>query len=265
MQSDTETFLRNGGRAAGGALIFSLPLLMTMEMWWLGLHMDELRLAVFILVAVPMLTALSHVIGFERTSRWRDDAVDALLALGIGLAIGAAVLAVLGVIRPQIAPEAVVKQVALQSVPAAIGALLARSQFGDASPGDEASRADAAPYAGELFLGLNLAPTDEMVLIAAQMTSWHAIVVVLVSLAVMHGFVYAVGFKGGSELSPEFSGSAAFVRFTLPGYVLAALISLYVLWIFGRTDDSSMASVLMAMTVLGFPCSLGAAAARLII
>jgi hypothetical protein len=29
-------FLVGLGRAFGGALIFSLPMLMTMEMWWLG-------------------------------------------------------------------------------------------------------------------------------------------------------------------------------------------------------------------------------------
>ena len=31
-------------RAFGGAIFFSLPLLMTMEMWWLGFYMDRLRI-----------------------------------------------------------------------------------------------------------------------------------------------------------------------------------------------------------------------------
>jgi hypothetical protein len=30
-------------RAAGGAILFSLPIMMTMEMWWLGMYMQSKR------------------------------------------------------------------------------------------------------------------------------------------------------------------------------------------------------------------------------
>ncbi len=30
-------------QAFGGAILFSFPMLMTMEMWWLGFYMDGLR------------------------------------------------------------------------------------------------------------------------------------------------------------------------------------------------------------------------------
>lgn len=160
---------------------------------------------------------------------------------------------------------------AIQVVPASIGATLARGQFG-MSPIED-SRAKSAPYLGEIFLmgmgsvflGFNLAPTDEVVMMAARMTPWHAIALVLISLAVMHGFVFAVGFKGGTELSPDEPAWSAFVRFTLPGYVVALIISVYVLWTFGRTDGASADHIWMTVVVLGFPSSLGAAAARLII
>ena len=35
-------------RAFGGAIIFSLPLLMTMKMWYLGSGISEIRLALFL-------------------------------------------------------------------------------------------------------------------------------------------------------------------------------------------------------------------------
>jgi len=271
MHPDTTSFLRNSGRAVGGALVFSLPMLMTQEMWWLGYAMDPVRLALFIALAVPMLTALAHYIGFETTTCWRDAAFDALFAIGVGILLSATVLVAVGMIKPGQSWQASIGQVAIQVVPASIGATLARGQFG-MSPIED-SRAKSAPYLGEIFLmavgavflGFNLAPTDEMVMMAARMTPWHAIALVLLSLAVMHGFVFAVGFKGGTELSPEEPAWAAFARFTLPGYVTALLISFYVLWTFGRTDGASPGHVCMAMVVLGFPSSLGAAAARLII
>jgi uncharacterized membrane protein len=55
------------------------------------------------------------------------------------------------------------------------------------------------------------------------------------------------------------------VRLTLPGYVVALAISLYVLWLFGRTDGLDADAVAMATVVLAFPSAIGAAAARLIL
>ena len=63
-------------------------------------------------------------------------------------------------------------------------------------------------------------------MISYKMTDWHALAVVALSLVLMHGFVYAVSFTGGHELSPQTPWWHAFVRFTLPGYVIALAISL---------------------------------------
>ena len=271
MHPETTSFFRNSGRAVGGALVFSLPMLMTQEMWWLGYTIDPVRLALFVALSVPMLTVLSHYIGFENTTCWRDDVFDALFAMGIGILLSGVVLIVVGMIKPGQSPGASIGQVAIQIVPASIGAVLARGQFGMSPIEDR--RAQSAPYLGEIFLmavgavflGFNIAPTDEMVMLSARMTAWHAIALVLLSLAVMHGFVFAVGFRGGTQLLPEEPVWSAFARFTLPGYVTAVAISLYVLWTFGRTDGTSFSHICMAVVVLGFPSSLGAAAARLII
>ena len=78
-------------------------------------------------------------------------------------------------------------------------------------------------------------------------------------------FVYAVSFIGGHELQPETPWWHAFVRFTLPGYVVALSISLFTLWIFESFGTSSAIEMLHSVIVLGFPASLGASAARLIL
>jgi putative integral membrane protein (TIGR02587 family) len=97
------------------------------------------------------------------------------------------------------------------------------------------------------------------------MSEWHALGLMLLSLALMHGFVFALGFAGGSEVSADEPWWSAFVRLTLPGYVVALAISLYVLWLFGRTDGLDADAVAMATVVLAFPSAIGAAAARLIL
>ena len=73
------------GRAFGGALIFGLPMLMTNELWELGATMDRLRLALLLLLGIPLLVGVSHRIGFEASFGWREDLRDAAIALGVGL------------------------------------------------------------------------------------------------------------------------------------------------------------------------------------
>lgn len=59
-------------RAFGGALLFSFPLLMTMEMWSLGMTVDRWRLVIFLVLTIPMLIGLSYYSGFEPTFRLKD-------------------------------------------------------------------------------------------------------------------------------------------------------------------------------------------------
>ena len=268
-------------RALGGALIFALPMLMTMEMWQLGFYMDRARLALLLLVNIPLLTALSYHVGFEETFRWWEDVRDALIAFGIGIVVSAVILILFGVVA-QATPMDVMAQatpkdeligkIALQAVPASIGAMLGRSQLGARRP-DESPDPGGTAYASELFLmaigalflSLNVAPTEEMVLISFKMTEWHALAVVGLSLMLMHGFVYAVEFAGQASLAPGMPGWVGFLRFTVVGYALVLLISLYALWTFGRTDGTSLTQIAMATAVLSFPGAIGAAAARLIL
>ena len=49
------------------------------------------------------------------------------------------------------------------------------------------------------------------------------------------------------------------------GYAASALLSAYVLWTFGRFEDTALAVALLQTIVLAFPAGVGAAAARLIL
>lgn len=267
----TAAFLRDAGRAAGGAVVFSLPILMTMEMWQLAYTMEAWRLAVLLLVAIPLLVGLSHMTGIADRGHFKETAMDAFFAFGIAALTSAAILVLLGVIAPGMSGDEIAGKIAIQSVPAAIGALLARSQLGGGDDDPIADREET--YAGELFLmavgalflGFNLAPTEEMIVISYQMSEWHAIALIVVSIAVMHGFVFAVEFKGGSEVSQDTPWWSALLRFTLPGYAISALIALFLLWVFARTDGLGLEMIVMAVVVLAFPAAVGAAAARLIL
>ncbi|HEX2184867.1 MAG TPA: TIGR02587 family membrane protein [Chloroflexota bacterium] len=259
-------------RAFAGAVFFSLPLLMTMEMWWLGFYMDRLQLALFMAVMLPVLVVLDRYAGFEETSTWGQDVLDALAAYAVGFVAAAAVLLLFGVIGPDTPPGEALGKVALQAVPGSFGAVLASSQLGGEGR-EEERRKRRAGYAAEvffmlagaLFLAFNVAPTEEMVLISYLMTPLHALLLAAASLALMHAFVYAVEFRGTPQRGEGVTHLSAFLRFTVVGYAVALLVSAYVLWTFGRFEGEAAARIVMQAVVLGFPAALGAAAARLIL
>lgn len=263
--------LRGLARACAGAIIFSVPLLMTMEMWELGVHLDRLRLVQFIVVDLVVLVGLSRIAGFERTRGWIEDVLDAFAAFAVAVFASTAVLAMFAVIGPDMSADEVVGKIAIQSVPASFGAMIANRQLGGSDRQQDGAK-DRSTYRGELFLMLagalflsfNVAPTEEMVLIAYKMTYWHGLALVVVTILLMHAFVYGVGFAGQPDIGDE-RAVRIFVRFSLVGYVIAVLVSLYALWTFGRTIDSSPGSIAMVTAVLAFPSALGAAIARLLV
>lgn len=261
-------------RAFGGAIIFALPLLMTMEMWSLGFYLDRSRLLLFLLLNLAMLVGLARFVGFEQACALRDDILDALAAYGIGVIAAAVMLALFAIIGPGMSASEIIGKIAIQSIPASFGAIIARKQMADGREQllqDEAE--SRAGYGGQLFLMLagalfvafNVAPTEEMILIGFKMTPWHELGLVLFSILLLHAFVYAIGFAG-QEAAPEgrrFAG--AFVCHTIAGYGIALLVSAYVLWTFGRTDGADLGQIASMTVVLGFPSALGAAIARLVV
>lgn len=256
-------------RAFGGAIVFSLPMLMTMEMWELGFSISPPRLALLLLLTMPLLVGLSHYIGFEETFGWKDDIVDAFVAYGVGFCAAAPVLVLFGVITTATAPAEIVGKVALQAVPASIGALLTQSEFSGGARRKELREETYGSElffmsAGAVFLSLNVAPTEEMILISYQMTPWHGLALALVSLTLMHAFVYSVEFRGQSLVPEGTAAWSVFLRYTIVGYAICLAISAYVLWTFGRYDGLSY-EMIAATVVLAFPAAVGAAVARLIL
>lgn len=267
--SANRRFLRGLGRAFAGAILFGLPLLMTMEMWWLGFTLPAPRLAVLLVVLFPVLVLLSWHAGFEPTFSWKNDVVDALVAYAVGFVASAAVLGLLGLVDRTMEAREVIGKIALQAVPASIGALLSQSQIGEQKA--EGGQHGSAGYLSDLFImgvgavffALNVAPTEEMLVIALRVAPALAIVVVLVTAGVMHAFGHAAaGARDNDRPRPHWF---LFLRFTLAGYALAVFLSAAMLWFFGRLDGLGIDAAVKAIAVLSLPAGIGAASARLVL
>lgn len=271
-----KSFLIGLARAFAGAIVFSFPILMTMEMWWLGFTIEHYRLTLFMFLAIPLLVGLSYYIGFEDTSSLLDDIVDAFVAYTVGFITSAIMLLIFNVINFGMSADEIIGKITVQAVAAAIGAMLAQSELGanrKEKKNKEKKRRNAS-YAGEMFLmivgaiflAMNTAPTEEIILISYQMSDALIIILALFTIILMHAFVYNVEFRGQEKRRhPQISRLSVFLRFTVAGYALVLLVSFYLLWTFGRTDGLGLENMISITIVLGFPAALGAAASRLIL
>lgn len=265
-------YARALARGFGGALLFAFPLLMTMEMWQLGFAMESGRLLALFLASLPVLLGLSYFAGFENTFRLLDEVLDTFAALGIGILLSAATLGLLGALKPGHSLEESIGKIALCAVPAAMGALLAGKQLGGQVVREARPKAQAG-YPGELFtmligglfLAFNVAPTEEIALIAYQMHLAQSLLLVGISLLLLHVVVYELGFPGEDLRRGETSGWRCFFAFTAPGYALALGVSTFVLWAFGRLEGVSAHEANAMIVVLSFPAALGCATARVVI
>ena len=262
------------GRAIGGSIIFSLPMMMTMEMWWIGFYISPIRLACLILFSLPLFYRISTMIGFRRSKTFWDNVIDVLVSYAVAFFTTGVVLVSLGVIQPGMDVGSAYSILLLQAVPGSLGALLARNIVSEGSDtNEEAQEKEGRNYkddltilaTGALFLAFNLAPTEEMILLSYKMTTWHALVLLLLTLIAMHAFAVASSRYSPTQLSSWPIHWGIFVRITSSGYLIAFLISFFMLWVFESLADKSFYNAVKGIIVLGFPAGIGAAASRMIL
>lgn len=252
-------------RALLGAMIFALPLTMTNEMWDLGVTMDPLRLALLLAVTLPMLVALSFYAGFEATFSLLDNVLDAFAAMAVSAISCGIVLALFGIISLETPLEEVIGKLAVLSFGASIGALLADKQFNDEETEEEDKAGPGfggrmfVMAVGAIFLSLNVAPTNEVEIIASNIGPLQAVILSCVSLLAL-GVVMVMADPGDGRISWVCRMRRAFA-----GYGMCLLLAGFILWCFGRYDGVALGEAIECAIVLGFPAALGAGAARLIL
>ncbi|MDO8907314.1 MAG: TIGR02587 family membrane protein [Pseudohongiella sp.] len=260
---------RGVGRAVGGAVVFGMPMTMTMEMWWLGFYVDPLRLLCLLIISLPLLVGVSSVIGFTESRELIDNIIDVFVAYAFGFLLSGLSLILFHTASLEHAAETNFTIFMLQAIPASLGALLGRSELGSGEHdrAEEKSQADkfVVLAVGALFLALNVAPTDEIQMIAYQMSRWHLLGLFLMTCLVMYIFVHAGSYSKGSEIKDTPDTFVGRIYHTCLALTVAATISVLLLWVFGKTDGLGFGALIGNVIVLMFPSGIGAAAARLII
>src|SRR5687767_14084536 len=116
-------------RGFAGAVLFSFPMLMTREMWSLGVAVEPERLMLFLSVRLALLAGMASYARNDNALARPGDLVDAAAAYGVGVLATAVVLLLFGVIEAGMSADAINRTIAIQAAPAAFGAMVAHLEF----------------------------------------------------------------------------------------------------------------------------------------
>jgi putative integral membrane protein (TIGR02587 family) len=266
-------------RAFGGAALFGVPLLFTMEMWWIGEFQPRAHLLAFVVVGLLTNIALARMSGFRPDyGDWRRDVAEAIEATAVGIVLSLAVLVALGRIDGDTSLVGLYGMVTVQVIPLSVGAMVGNivfspdsgragtgsSRSGPKTPFGELVNDVAATFVGALFLGFAIAPTEEIPMLASGMNGANLVEVILLSLFASYVIVFASGFdrshrgEGGIFQRP-FSE-------TMLCLIVSLVASALLLYGFGQVHAGDPFHAVLVKTIaLGVPASIGGAAGRVVV
>ena len=225
--------------------------------------------------------ALAHVSGFRtdaKAHRFTSDLEQAVEALAVGAVGSLVILVALARLGPGDPAARWLGMIALQSVPLAIGAALGNaflsdsgSRLGDEGAGPQSSwRAlgtDVAATAfGAFFLCFNIAPTEEVQLLAAELGLAHLVALIVLGLLIGYAIVFEAEFVGIGSRRAQQGPFQQPITETALSYCVSLAVALAILVLLGRVELGDPLRDVVAQTiVLGLPATVGGAAGRLVV
>ncbi len=268
-------------RGVGGAAIIGVPLIYTMEMWRLAAALSPRAILVLIVCALVANTGYNLVSGFREGAGLIDAVRDAIESYALGFAFAFGLLALLDVVRVGGADDGrllldAVSKVAVEALPLSIGISIASTQFsGGGAEGGNQKRVErrypdlaeaGIAAAGSLVFAFNVAPTEEIFLLATRLTWGHLVALVIASLALSYGMIFVADFSGRDRRRQSTGPLQTPVGETLLAYALALLVSLALIYAFHALAFSiSPYTTLGATVVLALPATIGGAVGRLLV
>ena len=275
--------LREYGRGIAGGLLFSLPLLYTMEVWWAGFLVSSVHLLGYMGITFVLLLGYNRYAGLRHDASWTEIAIDSVEELGLGIVCAASTLWLLGRLTPEMTLIEVVGKVLVEAMTVAIGVSVGTAQLGGdpenngaavtrmrvgkggpgSDPGDDG-------FAGELVLATcgavlfaaNVLPTEEILVIAIETPSLHLALLMLASLALGAMVLYYSSFANARRHDVAHADA---LRGTVITYAVALVVSAASLAFFDRFDGHAPVTCVSQTVVLGFVAMLGASAGRLLL
>lgn len=273
-------------QGAAGGFLFGIPLLYTVEVWSIGSATEPWWLLAVLAITLVVVWLLTQVEGFRKTLTLNplEAVLESIEAVGIGVACAAIALILLQRITLATPLSEILGKLVFEGMPFSLGVALARSTLSNNSlrlrrrvtlaraPSSTtlSKLQDAlvdfdATLIGAVLIAFSVAPTEEVPLIAASLSSLWLVMVMAASLGLSYTIVFASGFTDRAErqqrgllLSPGTE--------TLVAYLVALLASVTMLVLFRQLHPGDPWQEWLSDTlVLGLPASVGGAAGRILI
>ena len=265
---------REYGRGVAGGLLFSLPILYTMEVWFAGFVMPPHRQLVYVLLALVLLLGYNRYAGLHPDTTWTEVAIDSVEEMGIGLLLSAVVLFLIGRVTGDQDAGEVVGRIVVEAVRVAIGVSVGTAQLG---AGEEAKQPGMKGRAegtigGQLVLAMcgavlfaaNVAPTEEVVLIGIELSAFELLLLAVAPRVVAPLILYFSDFRGARRWARA-ENRLAMVQGTVVTYAVGLAASAGILWVFGRFDGMGRLAIVGQTVALAVASTLGASAGRLLL
>ena len=265
-------------RGITGGLVFSIPLLYTLEMWSAGAALHPGRILICVAATFGILLLYNRFAGLRQDASFGEVAIDSVEEMGLGLVISAIVLWLIGVIDSTMGLPELTGKVVLEAMTVAIGVSVGTAQLGAENDGDEGVSGEsslgessylpqtAISFCGAVLFAANIAPTEEVQRIAAETPPFRILLLASGSMAAAAVVLHYAGMRG-SEDAGKTAASSLFLksRAVITTYAVALLAAAACLYLFGRFDGQPWRIGLAMMVVAGVPAALGASAGRFLL
>lgn len=267
---------REYGRGIAGGLMFSLPLLYTMEVWWTGFILHPARILLYILGTFILLIFYNRFAGLRRDASIGEVLIDSVEEMGIGLLTSAVILWITDRIEAGMNLSEISGKIAMEAMTVAIGVSVGTAQLGADDEGDEGLSGDdgresggylpqaAIALCGAVLFAANVAPTEEIQVIAMESHPGNLLLLALGSI-VLGGLVLHFAEIHGSRRHVVRDTLLMNARGVITTYAVAMVAGAGCLFFFGQFDGQPLGMMLSQTVVIGVPAVLGASAGRLLL
>lgn len=270
-------------RGACGGFLFGIPLLYTMEVWWIGSTASSA--AMLLAIATGFITAflLNRTAGFRKFKDIRaiDALMDSVESFAIGVICSTLTLILLHEITLQVPLKEVLGKVLFEAIPFTIGVALATQLLQGSRTDDpeapqqsssrrpfndmNATLADlGATLIGGLIIAFNIAPTDEIAVLAAAVQGGWLLAMMIASLLISYLIVFESGFSDQQKRMQQRGIFQRPISETIACYLVSLVAAAFMLYFFQRLSFSDPWTMWVHYSILlGLPATIGGAAGRL--
>ena len=270
---------------ASGGFLFGIPLLYTMEVWFIGSYVQPSMLLSILAVTSIVIFIINRIEGFRpQESETLPGAIaETIETLAIGMICSALMLVILKRIDLQTSLIEALGKIIFEGVPFSLGVAFSRSLLsGDSEmDSDEDNQRSSsknksqtswkdtiadfgATLIGALFIAFSIAPTDEIRVLSASASSPWLLIIMFTSLLVSYCIVFASEITNYQQRLQQIGVFQSPLSETVISYLVSLFISMLMLWFFQKIALGDPWYVWLRYSIiLGLPASIGGAAGRL--